>query len=66
MIICFDGLCVKFIDFPPELTQLSVDFLELFDSFKFTLFMDSLYNKEQQFCVFVPEEAQILLRLNNG
>ena len=62
VIMCFDGLCVKFIDFPPELTQLSVNFSELFDSSKFILFMDSLNDKEQQLCIFVPDKAQILLR----
>ena len=62
-----DGFCVKFVDFPPEFTQPSVNFSELLVfSFKFTLFINSLEDNEQQLCIFVPDDAQILLRLNNG
>ena len=56
---------MKFIDLPPELTQLSVC-LELFGSAKLTLLIDSLCDNEQQSCVVVPDTAHILVRLNKG
>ena len=66
VMICCDWLFVNFIDLPSELTQLCVNMSELLGSSKSILLMDSLDNKEQQVWVLFPDDAQILLRWNNG